>query len=339
VIPFTFPTYVQGDGTIACRAKVITDTTGLVRWIDYTPIKFVASMTNMGTTNNDGSQAIELITQTTGLVKGIDYIVVYVDSSATVPWSTNANGYIPCYSAPYSLFASSEQGVWYDPSDFSTLFQDSAGTTPVTAVEQPVGKMLDKSGRGNHATQSTAGNRPVLQQDGNGCYYLAFNGTNSSMNVNYFAIGNSWVIHAGVISLSASGDKTIFTQRATGVDSPVNASLDVSNGIARTVRRNDAAQISNLNAGTMGVSAKVLTASYTAGNQKLILNGAIVASGSATIADPISTTNTTIGYSNNIIVGAYFNGNLYSLIVRGAQSSAAQITSAETYVNGKTVAW
>ena len=46
---------------------------------------------------------------------------------------------------PSSLFADNEQGVWYDPSDFSTMFQDSAGTTPVTAVEQPVGLMLDKS--------------------------------------------------------------------------------------------------------------------------------------------------------------------------------------------------
>lgn len=35
--------------------------------------------------------------------------------------------------------------VWYDPSDLSTLYQDSAGTTPVTAVGQPVGLMLDKS--------------------------------------------------------------------------------------------------------------------------------------------------------------------------------------------------
>jgi hypothetical protein len=47
--------------------------------------------------------------------------------------------------SPGSLFAAGEQGAWYDPSDFSTLFQDSAGTTPVTAVEQPVGLMLDKS--------------------------------------------------------------------------------------------------------------------------------------------------------------------------------------------------
>lgn len=61
-----------------------------------------------------------------------------------------------------SLFRSGEQGVWYDPSDRATLFQDAAGTTPVTAVGQPVGLMLDKSGRGNHAFQSTSASRPVL---------------------------------------------------------------------------------------------------------------------------------------------------------------------------------
>ena len=64
--------------------------------------------------------------------------------------------------SPLQYFAASEQGIWLDPSDMSTLFQDSAGTTPVTAVEQPVGKILDKSGRGNHATQATAGSRPKL---------------------------------------------------------------------------------------------------------------------------------------------------------------------------------
>jgi hypothetical protein len=46
---------------------------------------------------------------------------------------------------PASLFAAGDQGVFFDPSDFSSLFTDSAGTTPVTALEQPVGLMLDKS--------------------------------------------------------------------------------------------------------------------------------------------------------------------------------------------------
>lgn len=64
-------------------------------------------------------------------------------------------------SSPASLFAAAEPGAWYDPSDLTTLFQDSAGTTPVTAVGQTVGRILDKSGRGNHATQATSTQRPI----------------------------------------------------------------------------------------------------------------------------------------------------------------------------------
>lgn len=44
-----------------------------------------------------------------------------------------------------SLFSLGEQGFAYDPNDLSTLFQDAAGTVPVTAAEHPVGLMLDKS--------------------------------------------------------------------------------------------------------------------------------------------------------------------------------------------------
>jgi hypothetical protein len=46
---------------------------------------------------------------------------------------------------PASLFAQGAPGVWYDASDLGTMFQDSDGTTPVTAVEQAVGLILDKS--------------------------------------------------------------------------------------------------------------------------------------------------------------------------------------------------
>jgi hypothetical protein len=44
-----------------------------------------------------------------------------------------------------SLFANNEQGFAYDPNDLSTMFQDAAGTVPVTVVGQPVGLVLDKS--------------------------------------------------------------------------------------------------------------------------------------------------------------------------------------------------
>lgn len=68
---------------------------------------------------------------------------------------------------PASLFAGGEQGAWYDPSDLTTMFEDSAGTTAVHTpgngtADSPVGRILDKSGRGNHATQSTSTARPTL---------------------------------------------------------------------------------------------------------------------------------------------------------------------------------
>ncbi|SDH27724.1 hypothetical protein SAMN05428952_100994 [Nitrosomonas sp. Nm132] len=62
------------------------------------------------------------------------------------------------------LFVNNEQGFWYDPSDFSTMFQDSAGTIPVTSVGQSVGRILDKSGNGNHATQATTSKKPILKR-------------------------------------------------------------------------------------------------------------------------------------------------------------------------------
>lgn len=47
--------------------------------------------------------------------------------------------------SPAALFALAEPGAWYDPSDLSTLFQDTAGTQPVTAAGQSVALVLDKS--------------------------------------------------------------------------------------------------------------------------------------------------------------------------------------------------
>lgn len=50
-------------------------------------------------------------------------------------------------SAPFSpsdLFQSGDILLWYDPSDLTTMFKDTAGTQPVTADGQSVALMLDK---------------------------------------------------------------------------------------------------------------------------------------------------------------------------------------------------
>ena len=84
----------------------------------------------------------------------------------------------------FALFGASEQGAFYIPRPIvngtQALFQDSAGTVPVTADGDPVGKMLDQSGNGNHAIQTVSGSRPVYRTDGT-LHWLQGNGTNSFM--------------------------------------------------------------------------------------------------------------------------------------------------------------
>ncbi len=99
--------------------------------------------------------------------------VIYASQALAPGWS------------PIDLFLNGEQGAWYDPSDLTTMFQDSAGTVPVTADGQPVGKILDKSGNGNHATQSTAAQRPLYKTSG-GLHWLQFDGVEDSLSTTAF---------------------------------------------------------------------------------------------------------------------------------------------------------
>lgn len=113
----------------------------------------------------------------------------------------------------FQLFADGEQGAWYDPSDLSTLFQDSAGTTPVTADGDPVGYMADKSGNGNHATQSIAASRPVYRTDGT-LHWLEFDGVDDFIGLAFTqAIGYSRVSGINIISLT--DDSYIFSGNTT----------------------------------------------------------------------------------------------------------------------------
>lgn len=116
------------------------------------------------------------------------------------PWGFN-DGF-----SPARLFVAGQVGAWYDPSDLTTLFQDAAGTTPVIAVEQPVGLMLDKSGRGNHASQSTSAARPTLRARYN---QLLNTTTLATQSVTVVAAAHTLrFIGAGSITLSGTASGT-----------------------------------------------------------------------------------------------------------------------------------
>ena len=50
---------------------------------------------------------------------------------------------------------------WWDATVKSSLWQDSARTTPVAFNADPVGAWDDKSGNGNHVTQGTTAAKPA----------------------------------------------------------------------------------------------------------------------------------------------------------------------------------
>lgn len=83
--------------------------------------------------------------------------------------------------SPVSLFASGEKGMVYDPEKLSSLWQDSARTTPVTASGQAVGAMDDLSPNGWHMTQATSGLRPLYDIN-TGVAALLYDGTDDQMN-------------------------------------------------------------------------------------------------------------------------------------------------------------
>jgi len=107
---------------------------------------------------------------------------------------------------PLELFKNGEQGIWLDASDYSTLFQDSGGTTQVTSTSQPVGLWQDKSGNGNHLLQSTSAHRPITTTI-SGKQYILFDGVDDDLVRTTGTISGTDGISgcAGVYAQSLSG--------------------------------------------------------------------------------------------------------------------------------------
>lgn len=234
-----------------------------------------------------------------------------------------------------ALFAAGEQGIWLDPSDFSTMFQDSAGTIPVTAVEQPVGLILDKSGNGNHASQATATSRPVLKIDGNGKYYLKFDGVDDSLAtaaINFTATDKltTWV---GVRILAESGFSSIFESGVTDDNAGSFGLFEFNTDHKIYFRARGVGLSRQVASGAISVpSTLVLTG-------KADIAGDILSVSVNSVNTPSAPDMGTGNFANYVLyIGvrtppntSKLNGNLYSLIIRGAASTAAQITSGEQY--------
>ena len=169
--------------------------------------------------------------------------------------------------SPSGLFSAGEVGAWYDPSDFSTMFQDSAGTIPVTAVEQPVGLIRDKSGRNNHASQATSTSRPVLsarvnlltysEQFDNAAWVKTGLTASSSLLTATAATSAKNVQQSGTIanvantfSVNAKAGTLGYLQIANGANATLYANFDLLTGSLGTIGAGaSSATISSLGSG------------------------------------------------------------------------------------------
>ena len=243
---------------------------------------------------------------------------------------------------PFYMFSAGEQGVLYDPSDLTTLSQDAAGTTPVTAAGQPVGRMLDKSGRGNHATQSTAASRPLLQFNATtGAYYLAFDGIDDFLvtgNIDFTGT-DKVAVFAGVRKLSDAAARAVAELSASpfanistfGLNAPgstANSYRWISRGTTSAVQVQPvkAAPTTDVLTGIGNISGNVTT---------LRINGTQAATSAANQG--------TGNYGNYpLYIGRRggttlpFNGHLYGLIITGRLTTDAETANTERLLATKT---
>ncbi|HAC56811.1 MAG TPA: hypothetical protein DCF73_00500 [Rhodobiaceae bacterium] len=236
------------------------------------------------------------------------------------------------------LFASGEIGVWYDPSDISTLFQDAAGTIPVTAYGQPVGRILDKSGNGIHATQSTSSARPLWQEDTNGKPGLKFDAVNDFLvtsSINLSAVDSQFTC-AGVRKLSDATTAILceFGDAGTGGQNgnfSIAAPFNASNRFA-SFSEGTAGNWATTTSFPAPVSAVVTAQGKISSDTNILrINGVQVAQNTGDQG--------TGNYGNHpLYIGCrggsslWFNGFLHQLVIRGgALPDAAELAAVEAY--------
>ena len=239
---------------------------------------------------------------------------------------------------PLALFASGEEGSWYDPSDLSTMFQNSDGTgAPV--VDSPVGYIADKSGNGNHAIQATSSKRPTLKQDG-ALYYLEFEGAQGlATSAIDFTGTDEMTVTAGMTKDTL--DTAVIAELSDNVTGNIGsfrlAAISTASGLYRFQSRGDGTAVA-ANASPFGVGTNVLTGigDISGPECTVRVDGTEEASVTTTQgAGNYGDKTLNIGARSNA-TSLFLDGRIYGLIVRGATCTATELTLLEDYIAVKT---
>tara|TARA_R110000868_G_scaffold83946_5_gene236962 strand:- start:2188 stop:3276 length:1089 start_codon:yes stop_codon:yes gene_type:complete len=247
---------------------------------------------------------------------------------------------------PAALFTGGEKGAWFDASDLSTLFQNVAGTVPVTAVGQFVGKWLDKSGNGNHAVAAADDTtRPTYQVDTEGNPNITFIKSPASVLL------TPAVDFTGTAVMTVCAGLNPTDQSSAGIAVSLSSNPTVSTGTFIIGAPSSTADHSIYLRGTATLIARVanvvdgddiitalLDISQATKELELIPRLNYVELSGAQIAWTGSDAGTGTFGNHPIYLGSSatpYGGKIYQLIVRGARTSAAGIYQMEAFTDAK----
>lgn len=99
MVPLTYPSsYVTYNGETGTIVYQLESTAGLIKWVDYIPVKFLtADPPETNTYNNEAARLVDVLLNVTGKQAGLDYVLIYEDEAATRAWVVEDDGYIPCF--------------------------------------------------------------------------------------------------------------------------------------------------------------------------------------------------------------------------------------------------
>ena len=249
---------------------------------------------------------------------------------------------------PATLFANGEVGTWYEPRDITTLFQDAAGTIPVTADGQPVGKILDKSGNGNHASQSVSSKRPTYRDVG-GVQWLEFDGADDILvtgNIDFTQTDKMSVFSQVRHTNSDQGIICEFTDVSTTAGAfslfAGNSNPDRIYAWSTASGGNVQNYISTRSFPTPSTVTSTVLIDRAAQNAETILIPRL--NGEPAQIDFILFNSQTGNFANDSLYigargrgGSHLEGKIYGLIVRGVTSTAQEVTDTEEYLTALTV--
>lgn len=224
---------------------------------------------------------------------------------------------------PVSLFAASEKGIIFDPSDISSLKQNSNGTGAVSSAADPVGYIADKSPNGFNGTQATSGQRPTYEiVSGKPVLRFAVISPPMCFDVPLVAAASDWTVVAGVKSTSTN---------------PFSYLIDAATGRLIFVLRDTNANVMSYYDGSFHSTASAhgtvqkLSWVLTSGAAKTRADGVDVSTGGS-YTQKAASGNVRVGASSDATPSDGFIGDLYGLIIINRALSASELANAEAWV-------